>query len=472
MRNNTKIIATIGPASSSKEVLKSMIESGVNVCRLNFSHADHDTHLKTIQTIKEINRELHVHTAILADLQGPKIRVGEVEEGTVLKEGSELFITDKKCVSNNKKIYISYQQLAADVEEGELLKIDDGKIHLEITTTNKKNIVKAKVLHGGLLTSNKGVNLPNTKISQPCLTNKDLEDLMFILNQPIEWIGLSFVRSANDILKLKEYIKKANHHARVVAKIEKPEAIENLEPIIEASDAVMVARGDLGVEMPMQTVPFLQKKITNICLEKAKPVIIATQMLESMIENITPTRAEVNDVANSVMDGSDAIMLSGETSVGLFPLQAVQAMHKIVANIEQEFIKKKSNQLKEKHGQRYISDAICYHSCKLAEQVGAEAIITMTHSGYNAIEVSSHRPPCKVFAFTNNHTILNTLSLVWGVTGFYYDNQSSTDDTIQDTKQILKDQGFVEKEQLVINIASMPIKEKGMTNMMKLSYVK
>ena len=472
MRNNTKIIATIGPASNSKEVLKSMIGSGVNVCRLNFSHADHATHLKTIQTIKEINRELHVHTAILADLQGPKIRVGEVEEGTILKDGSELFITDKLCVSNNKKIYITYQQLAADVEEGELLKIDDGKIHLEITKTNKKNIVKAKVLHGGLLTSNKGVNLPNTKISQPCLTNKDLKDLMFILNQPIEWIGLSFVRSAKDILKLKEHIKKANHHARVVAKIEKPEAIENLEAIVEVSDAVMVARGDLGVEMPMQTVPFLQKKITNICLKKAKPVIIATQMLESMIENITPTRAEVNDVANSVMDGSDAIMLSGETSVGLFPLQAVQAMHKIVANIEQEFIKKRSNHLKEKHGQRYISDAICYHSCKLAEQVGAEAIITMTHSGYNAIEVSSHRPPCKVFAFTNNHTILNTLSLVWGVTGFYYDNQSSTDDTIQDTKQILKDQGFVQKEQLVINIASMPIKEKGMTNMMKLSYVK
>ena len=235
MRNNTKIIATIGPASNSKDVLKSMIESGVNVCRLNFSHADHDTHLKTIQTIKEINRELHVHTAILADLQGPKIRVGEVEEGTILKDESELFITDKLCISNNKKIYISYQQLAADVEEGELLKIDDGKIHLEIIKTNKKDIVKAKVLHGGLLTSNKGVNLPNTKISQPCLTNKDLKDLRFILNQPIEWIGLSFVRSEKDILKLKEHIKKANHHSRVVAKIEKPEAIENLEAIIELS---------------------------------------------------------------------------------------------------------------------------------------------------------------------------------------------------------------------------------------------
>ncbi len=472
MRNNTKIIATIGPASSTKEVLKSMIESGVNVCRLNFSHADHETHIKTIQTIKEINRELHVHTAILADLQGPKIRIGEVESGTVLEDGVELLITDKPCISNNKKLHISYHKFASDVKVGELVKIDDGKIHLEITSIDKQDLVKAKVLHGGPLTSNKGVNLPNTKISQPCLTKKDLTDLEFILTQPIEWIGLSFVRSANDIIELKEHIKKANHHARVIAKIEKPQAIKNLDAILDATDAVMVARGDLGVEIPMQTVPVLQKKITRACLEKAKPVIIATQMLESMVENITPTRAEVNDVANSVMDGADAVMLSGETSVGLFPTHAVEVMHKIVADIEQEFRGTRAYQLKERHGQRYISDAICYHSCKLAEQVGAEAIITMTHSGYNAIEISSHRPPCKVFAFTNNHAILNTLSLVWGVTGFYYDNESSTDDTIQDTKHILKEQKFVNKNQLVINVASMPIKEKGMTNMMKLSYVK
>ena len=472
MKNNTKIVATIGPASSAKGVLKNMIEAGVNVCRLNFSHADHDTHLKTIQTIKEINRELHVHTAILADLQGPKIRVGEVEEGTILEEGSELFITDKPCISNNNTLYISYHRFASDVEVGELVKIDDGKIYLEITSTNKQDVVKAKVLHGGPLSSNKGVNLPNTKISQACLTKKDLTDLAFILTQPIEWIGLSFVRSANDIFELKEHIKKANHHARVIAKIEKPQAVEDLDAILDATDAVMVARGDLGVEIPMQTVPVLQKKITHACLEKAKPVIIATQMLESMVENITPTRAEVNDVANSVMDGADALMLSGETSVGAFPVQSVEAMHKIVADVEQEFSGTRAYQLKERYGQRYISDAICYHSCKLAEQVGAEAIITMTHSGYNAIEISSHRPPCKVFAFTNNHAILNTLSLAWGVTGFYYDNESSTDDTIQDTKRILKEQKFVEKNQLVINVASMPIKEKGMTNMMKLSYVK
>tara|TARA_B100000900_G_scaffold399360_1_gene401805 strand:- start:4530 stop:5948 length:1419 start_codon:yes stop_codon:yes gene_type:complete len=472
MRNNTKIVATIGPVSATKEILKSMIEAGVNVCRLNFSHTDHKTHLKTIQTIKEINRELHVHTAILADLQGPKIRVGEVEKGTILEEGSELHITNKPCVSNNTKLYISYNKFAKDVKLGEVVKIDDGKIHLEVTSTNKQDIVKAKVLHGGLLSSNKGVNLPNTKISQPCLTDKDLEDLKFILNQPIEWIGLSFVRSASDIIKLKEHIKKANHHARIIAKIEKPEAIANLDEILEATDAVMVARGDLGVEAPMQTIPVLQKKITTACLEKAKPVIIATQMLESMIVNISPTRAEVNDVANSVMDGADAVMLSGETSIGAFPLQAVETMHKIVENVEQEFKGTKEYQLKEKYGQRYISDAICYHSCKIAEQVGAEAIITMTHSGYNAIEISSHRPPCKVFAFTNNHAILNTLSLVWGVTGFYYDNESSTDDTIQDTKHILKNQDFLKNNQLVINVASMPIKEKGMTNMLKLSYVK
>jgi pyruvate kinase len=472
MKNNTKIIATIGPACASKEALTEMILAGVNVCRLNFSHADHAVHLKTIQTIKEINRELHMHTAILADLQGPKIRVGEVEEGTILENGTELFITDTPSISNSKKLYVSYHRFAVDVKVGELVMIDDGKIHLEIIATNKKDEVKAKVLHGGPLSSNKGVNLPNTKISQPCLTEKDLIDLEFILRQPVEWIGLSFVRSANDILELKKHIKKAEHHARVIAKIEKPQAVENLDTILDATDAVMVARGDLGVEIPMHKVPVVQKKIAHACLEKAKPVIIATQMLESMIENITPTRAEVNDVANSVMDGADAVMLSGETSVGAFPTQAVETMRKIITDVEQEFSGTRSYQLKERHGDRYISDAICYHSCKLAEQVGAEAIITMTHSGYNAIEISSHRPPCKVFAFTNNHAILNTLSLVWGVTGFYYDNESSTDDTVLETKRILKEQQFVESNQLVINVASMPIKEKGMTNMMKLSYVK
>jgi pyruvate kinase len=472
MTNNTKIVATMGPATLKKGVLKEMIESGVNVCRLNFSHADHDTHLKTIKLIKSINNELNCHTAILADLQGPKIRVGEVEEGTMLVDGEELEITSQKTISNNKRLYISYSQFATDVAPGERVLINDGKLQIEVLSTNKKDLVKAKVVHGGPLSSNKGVNLPNTNISQPCLTEKDLKDLDFILTQPIEWVGLSFVRSAQDILELRKRINSKKHSARIIAKIEKPEAIHNLESIVDVTDAVMVARGDLGVEVPMQKVPVLQKKIAKMCLKKAKPVIIATQMLESMIESVTPTRAEVNDVANSVMDGADAVMLSGETSVGGFPVQAVEVMRKIIQDVEKEFSGIRAYQLKEKHGERYISDAICYHSSKLAEQVGAKAIVTMTHSGYNAIEISSHRPPCKIFAFTNNHVILNTLSLVWGVTGFYFDNDSSTDETVLETKKVLKSKNRVSEGDLILNVASMPIKEKGMTNMMKLSYVK
>jgi pyruvate kinase len=472
MMNNTKIVATMGPACLEEGVLKKMIQSGVNVCRLNFSHADHQTHLETIKLIKAINIELNVHTAILADLQGPKIRVGEVEEGTILEDGKELTITPIKCLSDANKLYISYDQFAADVKQGELILINDGKIHIEVVSTNKKDAVVAKVLHGGPLSSNKGVNLPNTVISQPCLTKKDLRDLEFILTQSIEWIGLSFVRSAQDILELRNHINKANHPARIIAKIEKPQAIDNLESIIDVTDAVMIARGDLGVEIPMHKVPILQKKIARSCLEKAKPVIVATQMLESMIENVSPTRAEVNDVANSVMDGADAVMLSGETSVGAFPIEAVETMRKIVTDVEKEFTGTRSHQLNEEHGERYISDAICYHSCMLAEQAGAKAIVTMTFSGYNAIEISSHRPPCKIYAFTNNHVILNTLSLVWGVSGLYFDNDSSTDETVAETKSILKENGKVSEGDIVVNVASMPIKEKGMTNMMKLSYVK
>lgn len=472
MINNTKIVATMGPACLKPGVLKQMILSGVNVCRLNFSHADHETHLKTIKLIKALNQELNCHTAILADLQGPKIRVGKVKEGTVLVDGEELEITPIETVSDNKLLYISYANFAQDVKAGEIVLINDGKLQIEVVSTNKFDRVKAKVLHGGPLSSNKGVNLPNTAISQPCLTEKDLKDLDFILTQPIEWVGLSFVRSAQDILELRKRIDEVNHSARVIAKIEKPEAIKNLDSIVEVTDAVMIARGDLGVEIPMQKVPVIQKKIASVCLEKAKPVIVATQMLESMIESVTPTRAEVNDVANSVMDGADAVMLSGETSVGAFPVQAVEVMRKIITDVELEFNGTRPYQLKEKHGQRFISDAICYHSCRLAEQVGAKAILTMTHSGYNAIEISSHRPPCKIYAFTNNHVILNTLSLVWGVTGFYFDNDSSTDETVSETKKVLKKTKLIKKGDLVLNVASMPIKEKGMTNMMRLSYVK
>ncbi len=470
-KNNTKIVATMGPSTNKKETLKKMIEKGVSVCRLNFSHGDHKAHLKTINQIKEINKELGVHTAILADLQGPKIRLGEVKKESFIEKGSEFILTTKKLVGNTTIAHISYKHFPKDVKLGEKILIDDGKIQVQVVETNKKDTVKTKVIFGGELNSNKGVNLPNTKISQPCLTEKDINDLNFIFSQPIEWIGLSFVRSAQDILELKKQIKKHKHHSRVVAKIEKPEAIDNLDSIINVTDAIMIARGDLGVEIPMQKVPAIQKKIAKACLEKAKPFIVATQMLESMTENITPTRAEVNDVANSVMDGADAVMLSGETSVGKHPIEAVKTMSKIIASVEQEITKTRQYIVKEGHGERFISDAICYHSCMLAEKVEAKAIITMTHSGYNSIEISSHRPPCKIYAFTNNHAILNTLSLIWGVTGFFYDNEEGTDKAVADTKQILKKEGFLKPKDLVLNVASMPIKEKGMTNMMRLSYV-
>ena len=471
MKNNTKIIATIGPRSCKKNTLKKMIMSGVNVCRLNFSHSTQEEHLKIIQLVKEINRELHVHTAIMADLQGPKIRIGDVKDGVVLEKNNKVIITTKDCLGDNKLISTNYKQLPKDVKKGEIIMIDDGKIHLSVISTNKKDRLEALVVHGGPLHSRKGVNLPNTQISQPCLTEKDLNDLEFILAQPIEWVGLSFVRSKNDLIRLKKIIKANKHNAKVIAKIEKPEAIHALNEIIEESDAIMVARGDLGVEIPIQRVPVLQKKIVKQCLKSSKPVIIATQMLESMIENITPTRAEVNDVANSVMDGADALMLSAETSTGAHPIETIKVMHKIIADVEQGHQKIKDKNTAPKSGARYISNSICFHSCVLAEQVSAEAIITLTHSGHNTFEISSYRPPCKIFAFTNNHSILNTLSLVWGVTGFYFDSENTTDDTIKETKNILKLNKRLKKGQLVINIASMPMKEKGMTNMMKLSYV-
>lgn len=468
----TKIVATIGPSSNSREVLEAMIEAGINVCRVNFSHGSYEDHLKTIQIIREINREKKKFTAILADLQGPKIRVGKVEDnGIQLKEGKELIITTKKCVGTAEKVFINYEQFPADVSNGETVLLDDGKLVLKVINTNKRDEVVTKVVHGGILSSNKGVNLPNTKLSLPSLTDKDLQDLDFALENNVEWIGLSFVRTARDIIELKHIIASKQRRTKVVAKIEKPEAIEEIDDIIAQTDGLMVARGDLGVEIPMENVPMLQKMLVRKCLRAAKPVIIATQMMESMIDNISPTRAEVNDVANAVLDGADAVMLSGETSVGKFPVKVVETMTRIILEVEkgdeiynQEFPPAVDEE-------RFISDSICYSSSRLAQRVGAVAIVTMTHSGYTAFKISSFRPRAGIFIFTGNHAILNTLSLVWGVQGFFYDKYVSTDHTIADIKYILKKEGIVKVKDLVINLASMPISEKGQSNMLKLSYV-
>ena len=470
MIRKTKIIATIGPATSSKEMLKALIQKGVTVCRLNFSHLPHEKAKEIISSIKEINQELHVHTAILADLQGPKIRVGDFERPINLKKGAEIVFCSKK---KKGTIYIDYNDFAKDVKPKDRALLDDGKLSLEVVSTNNRDTVVLKVVFGGFLHSRKGVNLPNTAISLPCLTKKDMNDLAFILTQKIEWVGLSFVRKAKDVKDLKQIINSSNSLHKVIAKIEKPEAIKNIDSIIEASDAIMVARGDLGVEAPPQKVPVYQKMIVNKCIANSKPVIIATQMLESMINNSTATRAEVNDVANSVIDGADALMLSGETSVGKHPLKVVDTMRNIIRDIESSdhSISKNTEVRELKDDGRFLTNAICLNAVHIAKQTKAKAIITITYSGFNTIKVSSFRPQAFIYAFTNNHAILNTLSLVWGVQGFYYEGASTTSQTIKETKEILKKQKYLRKGDLVVNIASMPARERGTTNMMKISKI-
>jgi pyruvate kinase len=469
----TKIVATLGPASASYEQIKGLISEGVNVCRLNFSHGKHEVVEEMINIIRKIDEELDTHTSILGDLQGPKIRVGEMENnGVELIDGAEIIMTSTKCIGTAERIYISYQEMPKDVKPGEMILMDDGKLQLEVVETNFKDEVKLKILHGGILSSNKGVNLPNTKISQPCLTEKDLRDLDFALSHNIDWIGLSFVRSARDIIELKHIISSQNKHARVVAKIEKPEAVAELDDIIKVTDAVMVARGDLGVEVPMQNVPLIQKEIVRKCLEHAKPVIIATQMMESMIENISPTRAEVTDVANAVMDGADAVMLSGETSVGKHPREVIKAMGKIIDKIESDYdALYEKDKTPEKNQDRFITDSICFNACRLSARVEAKAIVTMTHSGYTGFKISSQRPKAKIFVFSGNRKLLSMMSLVWGVETFYYDKMVSTDHTIADIKYLLKKDGYLKEGDLIINTASMPIEDKGNTNMLKLSFI-
>lgn len=469
----TKIVATIGPATSSKENLTKLIQIGANVCRLNFSHGAHEVHIETIKFIREIDKELGTHTAILADLQGPKIRIGEVENNSVeLISGEEIIISTHPIVGTAKKVSITYTELPKDVKVGEKILLDDGKLMLEVVSTNFDDEVVLKVIHGGILSSKKGVNLPNTKISQPSLTEKDKADLELVLEQNLDWVGLSFVRSARDIIELKHLISSKNKQTKVVAKIEKPEAVEDLNDIVKHTDAVMVARGDLGVEIPMQDVPLIQKHIVETCLIFGKPVIIATQMMESMIENAAPTRAEVNDVANAVMDGADAVMLSGETSTGKFPFLVVETMGKIIDRIEAKYDNLYSKEREpEKNQERFITDSICFTSCRLSKRVEAKAIITMTHSGYTAYKISSQRPKAKILVFSGNKKLLTQLSLVWGVTTFYYDKTVSTDHTIADIKYLLKKLNHVKVGDLIINTASMPIEESGNTNMLKLSYI-
>jgi pyruvate kinase len=470
--SQTKIIATLGPASSSKDILRKMIYEGVDVFRLNFSHSTKEEHLKLINLIKELNLELGTNISILADLQGPKLRVGEIENNLInLDEGDIITFVTEKCIGNKDHIFMSYQEFPKDVNSGETILIDDGKIKLEVIETNKKDFVKAKVIYGGSLSSKKGVNLPDTKVSLPCLTEEDISNAIFALGQGVDWLGLSFVRKAADILALKDLIKKEKSHAGVIAKIEKPEALLELDQIIDLTDGIMVARGDLGVEVPFDEVPLIQKLIVEKCIQRSKPVIIATQMMESMITNFRPTRAETNDVANAVLDGADALMLSGETSVGKYPVETINSMQRII-----DYTESNGNPFNKQHipmegTPTFLADSICYNAAKLAQQVGAKAIIAFTHSGYTAIRISSHRPKAKIYAFTNDKNLLHKISLIWGVKPFYLNTYDLLDTAIHEATEILKAGNLLVEGDCVVHVGSTPFKLHGRTNMIKVSYI-
>lgn len=469
----TKIVATMGPASNTEERLEALIQAGMNVARLNFSHGEHAIHGQTIANVRKVDEKLGTHTALLADLQGPKLRIGELEGGQIdLVKGEELVIRTGKETGTAGVVYTSYMQFARDVKAGEPVLMDDGKLELRVLETDGEGEVRCEVVHGGVLKPRKGINLPSTAISLPCITEKDAVDLAYALEQDVDWIGLSFVRNARDIVELRERIEAEGKHTRIIAKIEKPEALEDLNGILEETDAVMIARGDLGVEIPKQEVPLVQKDIIQRCMHMGKPVIVATQMMESMIEASVPTRAEVNDVANAVLDGADAVMLSAETSVGAYPVEAVTAMTDIIESMEgQDRMYYHERPPLSPEDDRFISDSMCYNACRLAKRVNAKAIVTMTFSGYTAVQVSSQRPKAHIFMFTANKRVLAQMSLVWGVSAFPYLKMVSTDHTIADIKFELTKMGVVTDGDFVVHLASMPIADAGMTNMLKLSQV-
>lgn len=469
----TKIVATLGPATSSEEVLEKMILAGVNVFRINFSHADYDDVAQCIQMIRNVDQKLNTNTAILGDLQGPKLRVGKMEEGAEVHPGDEVvFLTDKPFVGNAKKAYMNYQNFPKDVSPGERVLLDDGKLIFEVKETNKSNEVKAVVIQGGPFKSNKGVNLPNTKISLPALTVKDIEDAKFIFTQDVDWIALSFVRHSQDLIDLQELMAKhTDVKIPIVAKIEKPEAIENIDKIIAYCDGLMVARGDLGVEVPVEEVPLIQKRLVLLAKKARIPVIIATQMMETMIDSLTPTRAEVNDVANSVMDGADAVMLSGETSVGKYPVEVINTMSNILRSVENSELIRVPQEPPTLRTKRFITKSICYHAAHLANDIKATAICTLTNSGYTAYQISAWRPLAHVLVFTSNRRILNQLNLLWGVKAFFYDNLKSTDKTVEEINHIALEKGYVEKEDMLVNLTAMPIESRGMVNTLRVSVI-
>lgn len=472
-RKKTKIVATLGPACSSKEIINKMIRAGVNVFRINFSHANYPDITEKINIIRDLNEEHGYNTAILADLQGPKLRVGIMKEDVVVNPGDIItFQTLEDIPGTAERVYMNYTTFPKDVKPGEKILLDDGKLMFEALETNGTSEVVCKVIQGGPLKSKKGVNLPNTKVSLPAMTEKDIKDALFAIEQKVDWIALSFVRTPKDLEDLQDLITEhSSHKIPIIAKIEKPEAVENIDKIVAFCDGLMVARGDLGVELPAHEVPLIQKKLIHRAKTARIPVIVATQMMETMITSLTPTRAEVNDVANSVMDGADAVMLSGETSVGIYPVEVIEKMTQIIEAVEDSPLISVPQNPPHVRTKRFITKSICYHAATMANDIKAKAISTLTNSGYTAFQISAWRPKAHILVYTSNIRILTQLSLLWGVNAFYYDKFVSTDDTVDDVNDIAKEKGYVKKGDMLINLAAMPVAEKGMVNTLRVSEI-
>jgi len=473
-QNRTKIVATVGPACDSYEGLKELADAGVNVFRLNFSHGTHEDKAQVIEHIRKINQSLGLSISILGDLQGPKLRVGEIENNHLeVKVGDILTFTNEKCIGTLEKIFVSYPNLSEDVRIGNIIMIDDGKIEVKVVAITKEKEVKVQVTLGGVLSSKKGINLPDTKISLPGLTEKDLVDLEFIIAQELDWVALSFVRSVKDIILLRYKLQEKKSKTKIIAKIEKPEALLCIRDIIIESDAIMVARGDLGVELPIEKVPLIQRDLIRKCIHRAKPVIVATQMMESMIDRVKPNRSEITDVANAVLEGADAVMLSGETAAGNHPALVVQTMCKIIEQVENtEYRYNREEDLKpQTHSPSFLSDAVCYNACKMAQDVNANALIGTTQSGYTAFMLSSYRPKSPMFIFTKEKSLVTQLSLSWGVRVFYSTEENTLDDIIASQIVYLKEKGLLETGDVVVSTGSTPVHLHLPTNVLKLTKV-
>ncbi len=472
MHSRTKIIATLGPASRKPEILEQMILAGLDSVRINMSHTNHEQLARDVEMVRKLSEKLGHNVAIIADLQGPKIRIGEIKDGqTVINPGDILEFTIEPCIGDNKRVHIDYEDFALDVEPGEEILIDDGKLKLVVVETDKQTTVKARVIYGGVLMSRKGVNLPHTDLSLPSMTDKDIEDAHKALEVGVDWIALSFVRRASDVIELKQLIRRKKKHAYVIAKIEKAQAVRNLDEIMEEADAIMVARGDLGVEMDFAEVPLIQKFIVERCIDRQKPVIIATQMMESMINNYRPTRAEATDVSNAVLDGADTLMLSAETATGKYPVQVIEAMHRIIQTTESQKYRYNRGEPPHPDSPRFVRDSICFSAARLAQIIGAKAIITFTEHGRTAYTISGYRPKADIYAFTRHRHLLSALSLLWGVKAFHFTELDEINNAIEKSIQLLKDKGFLKPGDYVIHVGSTPLRVTHKTNMLKVTKI-